>query len=67
MAQREKPTPRENVIKGRPQDEPSFRGKRVYRLDLRIPAGRVMSCGRVARVLGAGYDARARSGIMRDA
>jgi len=39
-----------DAVKGRPQDEPSFRG-RVYELVLRIPAGRVMSYGQVARVL----------------
>ena len=61
MAQREKPIA--NVIKGRPQDEPSFR-ERVYELVLRIPAGRVMSYGQVARVLGAGYDARAIGNVM---
>jgi methylated-DNA-protein-cysteine methyltransferase-like protein len=48
---------------GRPQDEPSFR-ERVFELVLRIPAGRVMSYGQVARVLGAGYDARAIGNVM---
>jgi methylated-DNA-protein-cysteine methyltransferase-like protein len=61
MPQREKPIA--NVVKGRPQDEPSFR-ERVYELVLRIPAGRVMSYGQVARVLGAGYDARAIGNVM---
>src|SRR5262252_1419341 len=61
MAQREKPLA--NAVKGRPQDEPSFR-ERVYQLVLRIPAGRVMSYGQVARVLGAGYDARAIGNVM---
>jgi methylated-DNA-protein-cysteine methyltransferase-like protein len=50
-------------IKGRPQDEPSYR-ELVYRLVLQIPSGRVMSYGLVARVLGAGYDARAIGNIM---
>lgn len=61
MAHREKPIA--NVVKDRPQDEPSFR-ERVYELVLRIPAGRVMSYGQVARVLGAGYDARAIGNVM---
>jgi methylated-DNA-protein-cysteine methyltransferase related protein len=52
-----------NAVKGRPQDEPSFR-ERVYELVRRIPAGRVMSYGQVARVLGAGYDARAIGNVM---
>jgi methylated-DNA-protein-cysteine methyltransferase related protein len=52
-----------NAVKGRPQDETSFR-ERVYQLVLRIPAGRVMSYGQVARVLGVGYDARAVGNIM---
>lgn len=47
----------------RPQDSPSFR-ELAYRLVLRIPAGRVMTYGLVARVLGAGYDARAIGNIM---
>jgi methylated-DNA-protein-cysteine methyltransferase-like protein len=50
-------------IRGRPQDEPSYR-ELVYQLVLRIPPGRVMSYGLVARVLGAGYDARAIGNIM---
>ena len=52
-----------NIVKGRPQDEPSFR-ERAYELVLRIPRGRVMTYGQVARVLGAGYDARAIGNIM---
>src|SRR5215210_2853762 len=52
-----------NALPGRPQDAPSFR-ERVYELVLRIPAGRVMSYGQVARVMGAGYDARAIGNIM---
>ncbi len=52
-----------NALPGRPQDSPSFR-ERVYELVLRIPAGRVMTYGSVARVLGAGYDARAIGNIM---
>ncbi|MBO0857787.1 MAG: MGMT family protein [Chloracidobacterium sp.] len=52
-----------NAAKDSPQDEPSFR-ERVYELVLRIPAGRVMSYGLVARVLGAGYDARAIGNVM---
>src|SRR5262249_27408264 len=38
--------------------------ERVYELVLRIPRGRVMSYGSVARVLGAGYDARAIGNVM---
>ena len=53
----------QNIVKGRPQDEPSFR-ERAYELVLRIPPGRVMTYGQVARVLGAGYDARAIGNIM---
>ncbi|HEX8998724.1 MAG TPA: MGMT family protein [Blastocatellia bacterium] len=52
-----------NAIPGRPQDSPSFR-ERAYELVLRIPAGKVMSYGSVARVLGAGYDARAIGNVM---
>ncbi len=52
-----------NIIKTRPRDEPSFR-ERAYELVLRIPRGRVMTYGLVARVLGAGYDARAIGNIM---
>lgn len=52
-----------NAVKNRPQDDPSFR-ERAYELVLRIPAGRVMSYGLVARVLGVGYDARAIGNIM---
>lgn len=58
-----KPAPIANPIKGRPVDAPSFR-ERVYELALRIPAGRVMSYGQIARVLGVGYDARAIGNIM---
>lgn len=61
MANRNKPIA--NIVRGRPQDEPSFR-KRVYDLVLRIPAGRVMNYGQIARVLGAGYDARAIGNVM---
>jgi methylated-DNA-protein-cysteine methyltransferase-like protein len=50
-------------IKGRPREEASFR-ELAYRLVLRIPPGRVMSYGLVARALGAGYDARAIGNIM---
>lgn len=52
-----------NAVKNRPQDDPSYR-ERAYELVLRIPAGRVMSYGLVARVLGVGYDARAIGNIM---
>lgn len=48
---------------GRPKDSPSYR-ERVYELVLRIPAGRVMTYGLVAKVLGAGYDARAIGNAM---
>lgn len=50
-------------ITQRPREAPSYR-ERVYALVLRIPAGRVMSYGQVARVLGIGYDARAIGNIM---
>jgi methylated-DNA-protein-cysteine methyltransferase-like protein len=50
-------------LKERPGEAPAFR-ERVYELVLRIPHGRVMSYGLVARVLGAGYDARAVGNIM---
>jgi methylated-DNA-protein-cysteine methyltransferase-like protein len=50
-------------LKDRPGDSPSFR-ERAYALVLRIPPGRVMTYGLVARVLGAGYDARAIGNIM---
>ncbi|HEY8461090.1 MAG TPA: MGMT family protein [Blastocatellia bacterium] len=63
MTERPDRRPIANAVKGRPQDEPSFR-ERVYELVLRIPAGRVMSYGQVARVLGAGYDARAIGNVM---
>ncbi len=53
----------ESIIKGRPQDAPSYR-ERVYQLVLRIPPGRVMSYGLIARIMGAGYDARAIGNIM---
>ncbi len=52
-----------NAVKDRPRDDPSFR-ERAYELVLRIPAGRVMSYGLVAKVLGIGYDARAIGNIM---
>jgi methylated-DNA-protein-cysteine methyltransferase related protein len=61
MANRSKPFA--PAVPDRPRDEPSFR-ERVYELVLRIPAGRVMSYGQVARVLGAGYDARAIGNVM---
>lgn len=63
MAERNKNSISNKSLPGRPQDAPSFR-ERVYELVLRIPAGRVMSYGQVARVLGAGYDARAIGNIM---
>ena len=50
-------------IAGRPKDEPAYRD-RVYDLVLRIPPGRLMNYGLVARVLGAGYDARAIGNVM---
>jgi methylated-DNA-protein-cysteine methyltransferase related protein len=50
-------------IPQRPRDEPAFRD-RAYELVLRIPSGRLMTYGLVARVLGAGYDARAIGNIM---
>jgi methylated-DNA-protein-cysteine methyltransferase-like protein len=63
MAKRPDKIMSDKPIKGRPQDEPSFR-ESVYRLVLRIPRGRVMSYGLVARVLGARYDARAIGNVM---
>lgn len=53
----------DNAVKQRPQDDPSYR-ERAYELVLRIPAGRIMSYGLVAKVLGIGYDARAIGNIM---
>lgn len=38
--------------------------ERVYQLVLRIPAGRVMTYGQIARLLGEGYDARAIGNVM---
>jgi methylated-DNA-protein-cysteine methyltransferase-like protein len=52
-----------NAVKHRPQDDPSYR-ERAYELVLRIPPGRLMSYGLVAKVLGIGYDARAIGNIM---
>lgn len=52
-----------NAAPKRPRDDESFR-ERAYQLVLRIPPGRVMSYGLVARALGAGYDARAIGNIM---
>ncbi|MBS1791632.1 MAG: MGMT family protein [Acidobacteria bacterium] len=52
-----------NVAPKRPREEESFRN-RAYELVMRIPPGRVMSYGLVARVLGAGYDARAIGNLM---
>lgn len=52
-----------NAVKHRPQDDPSYR-ERAYELVLRIPSGRLMSYGLVAKVLGIGYDARAIGNIM---
>ena len=63
MAKRPDAKPFAHAAAGRPQDAPSFR-ERVYELVLRIPAGRVMSYGSVARVLGTGYDARAIGNVM---
>jgi methylated-DNA-protein-cysteine methyltransferase-like protein len=63
MTKKSKQPPIANVVKTRPQDDPGYR-ELVYRLVLRIPRGRVMSYGLVARVLGAGYDARAVGNIM---
>ena len=63
MVERRDRKPIANSVKGRPQDEASFR-ERVYELVLRIPAGQLMSYGQVARVLGAGYDARAIGNVM---
>jgi len=57
MAERRDRKPIANVVKGRPQDEPSFRA-RVYEIVLRIPPGRVMNYGLIARVLDMGRDAR---------
>lgn len=42
---------------------PGYR-ERVYQLVLRIPAGRVMTYGQIARLLGDGYDARAIGNVM---
>ena len=45
------PAPREG------RDSPGYR-KRVFEIVRRIPAGRVMTYGQLAEILGAGYDAR---------
>lgn len=52
-----------NSVKGRPADAPSFR-ERVYELVLRIPRGRVMTYGLVARVLGGSYTALSIGEVM---
>ena len=52
-----------NIVKGRPADAPSFR-ERVYTLVLRIPRGRVMTYGLVARVLGGSYTALSIGEVM---
>ncbi len=51
------------TAKARPEDPAGYR-ERVYELVLRIPGGRVMSYGLIARILGDGYDARAIGNIM---
>jgi methylated-DNA-protein-cysteine methyltransferase related protein len=43
--------------------KPAYR-ERVYDLVLKIPAGRVMTYGQIARLLGDGYDARAIGNVM---
>ena len=58
-----KPELKVNIAKGRPADAPSFR-ERVYELVLRIPRGRVMSYGLVARVLGGSYTALSIGEVM---
>lgn len=63
MAKRDDRKPFVQSAPGRPQDAPSFR-EHVYELVLHIPRGKVMSYGQVARVLGAGYDARAIGNVM---
>jgi methylated-DNA-protein-cysteine methyltransferase-like protein len=51
----------------RPAEEsPAYR-ERVYELVRRIPAGRVMSYGQIADILGAGYTARAIGFVMHGA
>ncbi|MEP7270397.1 MAG: MGMT family protein [Acidobacteriota bacterium] len=57
------PRGQEDVVDAKTAEPASYR-ERVYQLVLRIPRGRVMSYGLVARVLGAGYDARAIGNIM---
>jgi methylated-DNA-protein-cysteine methyltransferase related protein len=54
---------KKKIFESRAKDSPAYR-ELVYRLVLRIPPGRVMSYGLVARVLGAGYDARAIGNVM---
>ncbi|HKX30491.1 MAG TPA: MGMT family protein [Blastocatellia bacterium] len=63
MSKRQNRIVSEKGIQGRPQDAPAYR-ELVYQLVIRIPAGRVMSYGSVARVLGPGYDARAIGNVM---
>jgi methylated-DNA-protein-cysteine methyltransferase-like protein len=47
----------------KPRLQPGYR-ERVYDLVLRIPEGRVMGYGQIARLLGEGYDARAIGNVM---
>jgi methylated-DNA-protein-cysteine methyltransferase related protein len=54
---------RKEGVRKNMRDDPGYR-ELAYRLVLRIPPGRVMSYGLVARVLGPGYDARAIGNIM---
>lgn len=58
-----KPELKVNIAKDRPADAPSFR-ERVYELVLRIPRGRVMTYGLVARVLGGSYTALSIGEVM---
>jgi len=45
------------------RDKPAYR-ELVYGLVMRIPSGRVMTYGQIARILGEGYDARAIGNVM---
>jgi methylated-DNA-protein-cysteine methyltransferase-like protein len=48
----------------RTADEPEGYRERVYELVRRIPAGRVMTYGQIADILGAGYTARTVGYVM---
>lgn len=53
---RPEPSPDSSSAHAR-KDSPSYR-ERVFQIVRRIPAGRVMTYGQIAEILGEGYDAR---------